>query len=122
MGDREVDQQLVLRAQRGDKRAFELLVLKYTEGWSYVEIADHLGVTATAIEARLHRARGRMRAELAALGPSPTEPQLETLAAKYPLAQLTPGLWVRLADMRTTDKRPQQAADQWPWPLRLFSN
>jgi RNA polymerase sigma-70 factor (ECF subfamily) len=29
MGDREIDQQLVERAQRGDKRAFELLVLKY---------------------------------------------------------------------------------------------
>jgi RNA polymerase sigma-70 factor (ECF subfamily) len=29
MGDREVDQQLVLRAQQGDKRAFELLVAKY---------------------------------------------------------------------------------------------
>jgi len=29
MGDREVDQQLVARAQRGDKRAFELLVMKY---------------------------------------------------------------------------------------------
>lgn len=29
MGDREVDQQLVERAQRGDKRAFELLVGKY---------------------------------------------------------------------------------------------
>src|SRR5438045_5538070 len=29
MGDREVDQQLVERAQRGDKKAFELLVLKY---------------------------------------------------------------------------------------------
>ena len=29
MGDREVDQQLVLRAQSGDKRAFELLVIKY---------------------------------------------------------------------------------------------
>jgi len=29
MGDREVDQQLVERAQRGEKRAFELLVLKY---------------------------------------------------------------------------------------------
>ena len=29
MGDREVDQQLVERAQRGDKRAFELLVFKY---------------------------------------------------------------------------------------------
>ncbi len=29
MGDREVDQQLVERAQRGDKRAYELLVVKY---------------------------------------------------------------------------------------------
>jgi RNA polymerase sigma-70 factor (ECF subfamily) len=29
MGDREVDQELVARAQRGDKRAYELLVLKY---------------------------------------------------------------------------------------------
>ena len=29
MGNREVDQQLVARAQRGDKRAFELLVVKY---------------------------------------------------------------------------------------------
>ena len=29
MGDREVDQQLVERAQRGDKRAFDLLVIKY---------------------------------------------------------------------------------------------
>ncbi len=29
MGDREVDQQLVEQAQRGDKKAFELLVVKY---------------------------------------------------------------------------------------------
>lgn len=29
MGDREVDQQLVERAQRGEKHAFELLVIKY---------------------------------------------------------------------------------------------
>ena len=29
MSDREVDQQLVERAQRGDKKAFELLVSKY---------------------------------------------------------------------------------------------
>jgi RNA polymerase sigma-70 factor (ECF subfamily) len=29
MGDREVDQELVVRAQRGDKRAYELLVMKY---------------------------------------------------------------------------------------------
>jgi RNA polymerase sigma-70 factor (ECF subfamily) len=29
MSDREIDQQLVVRAQSGDKRAFELLVIKY---------------------------------------------------------------------------------------------
>ena len=29
MGDREIDQQLVERAQRGDKQAFDLLVIKY---------------------------------------------------------------------------------------------
>jgi RNA polymerase sigma-70 factor (ECF subfamily) len=29
MSDREIDQQLVERAQRGDKRAFDLLVVKY---------------------------------------------------------------------------------------------
>jgi RNA polymerase sigma-70 factor (ECF subfamily) len=29
MSDRDIDQQLVLRAQRGDKQAFELLVVKY---------------------------------------------------------------------------------------------
>ncbi len=29
MGDREIDQQLVERVQRGDKQAFNLLVVKY---------------------------------------------------------------------------------------------
>ncbi len=29
MSDREIDQELVLRAQAGDKRAFEMLVIKY---------------------------------------------------------------------------------------------
>ena len=29
MGAREVDQELVTRVQRGDKKAFDLLVLKY---------------------------------------------------------------------------------------------
>ncbi|MCP4283403.1 MAG: RNA polymerase sigma factor RpoE [Gammaproteobacteria bacterium] len=31
MGEREVDQELVARVQRGDKRAFDLLVLKYQQ-------------------------------------------------------------------------------------------
>lgn len=39
----------------------EILLLKYTEGWSYHQIAAHLGVGHSAVEARLHRARQRMR-------------------------------------------------------------
>jgi RNA polymerase sigma factor (sigma-70 family) len=42
----------------------EILLLKYTEGWSYHQIAEHLGVGHSAVEARLHRARQRMRALL----------------------------------------------------------
>ncbi len=44
----------------------ELLVLKYTEEWSYRDLAARLGVTESAVEARLHRARARLRSELAA--------------------------------------------------------
>ena len=42
----------------------ELLILKYTEDWSYREIARHLGISESAVEARLHRARRKLRAEL----------------------------------------------------------
>lgn len=45
----------------------EVLLLKYTENWSYDEIARHLGVSHGAVESRLHRARQRLREELAAL-------------------------------------------------------
>jgi RNA polymerase sigma-70 factor, ECF subfamily len=48
-------------------RDADLLVLKYAEGWSARELAGRLGVKTAAVEARLHRARGRLRAELAAL-------------------------------------------------------
>jgi RNA polymerase sigma-70 factor (ECF subfamily) len=48
-------------------RDADLLVLKYAEGWSARELAGRLGVKTAAIEARLHRARGRLRAELSAL-------------------------------------------------------
>lgn len=48
-------------------RDAEILMLKYTENWSYHQIADHLGISHSAVEARLHRARQRMRDELAAL-------------------------------------------------------
>ena len=49
------------------KRDAEILLLKYSEDWSYLELADHLGISTSAVEARLHRARNRLRGELAAL-------------------------------------------------------
>jgi len=49
---------------RGDA---EILLLKYTEDWSYRELAARLGVSESAIETRLHRARARLRTELTAL-------------------------------------------------------
>lgn len=49
------------------RRDAEILLLKYTEDWSYLELADHLGITRSAVQARLHRARNRMRSELDAL-------------------------------------------------------
>jgi RNA polymerase sigma-70 factor (ECF subfamily) len=44
----------------------EILLLKYTENWNYHQIAAHLGISHAAVEARLHRARARLRTELAA--------------------------------------------------------
>ncbi|OHB67902.1 MAG: RNA polymerase subunit sigma-24, partial [Planctomycetes bacterium RBG_13_63_9] len=52
---------------RLSRRDAEILMLKYTEDWSYRRLAEHLGITESAIEARLHRARKRMRKELAVL-------------------------------------------------------
>ena len=49
------------------RREAEILLLKYTEGWSYNELIRHLGISQSAVESRLHRARARLRSELAAL-------------------------------------------------------
>lgn len=51
------------------KRDAELLLLKYTEDWSYRQLAEHLGISTSAVEARLHRAREKMRRQLAQLSP-----------------------------------------------------
>lgn len=45
----------------------EILLLKYTENWSYAQLATRLGTTESAVESRLHRARTKLRRELAAL-------------------------------------------------------
>ena len=43
----------------------EILLLKYEHGWKYDDIATHLGISHSAVEARLHRARKRLRERLA---------------------------------------------------------
>jgi RNA polymerase sigma-70 factor (ECF subfamily) len=62
---------LVRRAlARLPKRDAEILLLKYTEDWSYRQLAEHLGQTTSAVEARLHRARQKMRQALAKVDPT----------------------------------------------------
>ena len=55
------------------RRDAEILLLKYTENWSYQQIAERLGVTQAAIEARLHRARQRLREALETLNVVPAK-------------------------------------------------
>ncbi len=45
----------------------EILMLKYAQNWNYHKIAEHLGISHSAVEARLHRARARLRKELLAI-------------------------------------------------------
>jgi RNA polymerase sigma-70 factor (ECF subfamily) len=45
-------------------RDAEILLLKYSENWSYREIAARLGIGESAVEARLHRARAKLRTVL----------------------------------------------------------
>jgi RNA polymerase sigma factor (sigma-70 family) len=51
-------------------RDAEILILKYTEDWSYRQLAEHLGLSTSAVEARLHRARHKLRRVLMSLDPS----------------------------------------------------
>jgi len=44
----------------------ELLMLKYVHDWSYKEMAEKTGLTVSAVQARLHRARNLLRKRLAA--------------------------------------------------------
>lgn len=56
---------LVRRAMtRLHPRDAEMLMLKYTENWSYRQIASHVGISESAVESRLHRARQRLRIQL----------------------------------------------------------
>jgi RNA polymerase sigma-70 factor (ECF subfamily) len=48
-------------------RDSEILLLKYAEDWNYYQIAERLGVSHSAVETRLHRARARLREALTEL-------------------------------------------------------
>ncbi len=61
---RELTRQALARVPQRDK---EILLLKYTEDWSYRDLAKNMGISESAVETRLHRARQRLRQELAAL-------------------------------------------------------
>lgn len=50
--------------ERLRSRDAEILLLKYTEDWSYRDLAEHLGISEGAVETRLHRARQKLRREL----------------------------------------------------------
>lgn len=46
------------------RRDREILLLKYAEDLNYRQIGERLGLTVSAVEARLHRARARLRYRL----------------------------------------------------------
>ena len=48
-------------------RDADLLMLKYTEGWTARQLAERLNLEISTVEARLHRAKRKLRAELSTL-------------------------------------------------------
>ncbi|MFM7070617.1 MAG: RNA polymerase sigma factor, partial [Planctomycetota bacterium] len=62
----ERQQGVRLALQRLPRRDAEILLLKYSENWNYHQIARHLGLSHSAVETRLHRARRKLREELTA--------------------------------------------------------
>jgi RNA polymerase sigma-70 factor (ECF subfamily) len=70
------EQQSMVREAIGrmSRRDVEILLLKYSENWSYEQLAQRLGSSESAVESRLHRARQRLRRELAALNGVRVEP------------------------------------------------
>jgi RNA polymerase sigma-70 factor (ECF subfamily) len=62
---------LVRRAlEQLPRRDAEIMLLKYTEDWTYRQLAERMGLSTSAVEARLHRARQKMRRLLAVADPS----------------------------------------------------
>ncbi|MEM9410860.1 MAG: sigma-70 family RNA polymerase sigma factor [Planctomycetota bacterium] len=58
-----IEQSSAMRSAMGEltTRDREILMLKYTENWSYKELAEHLGIKVKTVEYRLMKARKRLR-------------------------------------------------------------
>ncbi len=60
--ERQKEVQSAMRSM--SERDRQLLMLKYVDGLSYGEIAQRIGVTASSVQSRLHRARALLREKL----------------------------------------------------------
>ncbi len=58
----ETNQTVSAVMNRLDPQDRQLLMLKYTEGWGYQELSEHLGITIKTVEYRLLKARRALRA------------------------------------------------------------
>lgn len=74
---REQKQNLQTALQELKPQHREVLALKYSENWSYKQIAKHLGVPVRTIEQRLFHARNMLRKNLALIAQSET-PRVQT--------------------------------------------
>lgn len=59
--EQEREQQVWRALDRLAPRDREIVMLKYTQGWTYEQLAAHVGVKPKTIEYRLMRARERLR-------------------------------------------------------------
>ena len=64
----ELRQSVAAALQRLTAHDREILLLKYTEDWSYQQLAEHLGVSVKTVEYRLLRARRALRGHLRRFG------------------------------------------------------
>ena len=58
---KEQENQVLQAMEYLDAGDRQILMLKYTEGWGYRELAEHLGTTIKTVEYRLLRARQTLR-------------------------------------------------------------
>lgn len=73
MLDQESDQTLTRCIEKLKHCDREILMLKFTEQWSYQQLADHLGISVRAVEHRLLKARKQLRQLLVSAQHGPGE-------------------------------------------------